>query len=399
MCGILGIVVSKNCNLNLTSTKKVVDTLFKLSETRGKESAGIAIKDSVNNRICLYKAPIPASSIIVQEEYNKLFNYLSTPPYAAIAHSRLVTNGSQFDNLNNQPVVKDGCVVVHNGIITNVDQLWEKYESTSSRKYEVDTEIIATVLRKKLKDGLSISKSIKDVFDEIEGSASVGILLDNYSKLVLATNTGSLYYLISNNCVVFASEHFILDSLVKKIRLFDNKEVMITKLISGKLLMVDIVTLEAIESFFSGPDVSSSINKSQLKDEMIDLSPVMESKEGSVVSIINRDADDRLLQFNFSEISILKRCKRCVLPETFPFIEFDSEGVCNYCKSYVKQKSENTRLDFEKVLSQHRKNNGESDCIVAFSGGRDSSYGLHLVKNVFYRKGRKGKNAKIAKKR
>jgi len=32
----------------------------------------------------------------------------------------------------------------------------------------------------------------------------------------------------------------------------------------------------------------------------------------------------------------LRRCTKCILPETMPFIEFDSEGVCNYCKNYKK---------------------------------------------------------------
>ena len=30
----------------------------------------------------------------------------------------------------------------------------------------------------------------------------------------------------------------------------------------------------------------------------------------------------------------MKRCKKCVLPETFPGIEFDENGECNYCIKY-----------------------------------------------------------------
>ena len=33
----------------------------------------------------------------------------------------------------------------------------------------------------------------------------------------------------------------------------------------------------------------------------------------------------------FSE---MKRCTKCILPETFPGIEFDEEGECNYCRDY-----------------------------------------------------------------
>jgi hypothetical protein len=28
----------------------------------------------------------------------------------------------------------------------------------------------------------------------------------------------------------------------------------------------------------------------------------------------------------------LKRCTKCILPETFPGIEFDENDVCNYCQ-------------------------------------------------------------------
>ena len=33
-----------------------------------------------------------------------------------------------------------------------------------------------------------------------------------------------------------------------------------------------------------------------------------------------------------------------------------------------------------KILEKYRSKNGEPDCIVGLSGGRDSSYGLHLIK-------------------
>ena len=55
-------------------------------------------------------------------------------------HSRLVTNGSQLDDTNNQPIIKDGIVSVHNGIITNVDDLWKENQKLS-RSYDIDTDI------------------------------------------------------------------------------------------------------------------------------------------------------------------------------------------------------------------------------------------------------------------
>ena len=35
------------------------------------------------------------------------------------------------------------------------------------------------------------------------------------------------------------------------------------------------------------------------------------------------------------------------------------------------------------ILDKYRSKNGEPDCVVGLSGGRDSSYGLHLLKTKF----------------
>ena len=78
----------------------------------------------------------------------------------------------------------------------------------------------------------------------------------------------------------------------------------------------------------------------------------------------------------------LKRCTKCILPETMPFIEFDGDGVCNFCRNY-KAKKLFGQDKLEEELNKYRSNDGSADCLVAFSGGRDSSYGLHLMKRKF----------------
>ena len=78
----------------------------------------------------------------------------------------------------------------------------------------------------------------------------------------------------------------------------------------------------------------------------------------------------------------LKRCSRCLLPETMPFISFDEEGVCNYCRDYEQRGSFlKGEKALEEFVSKYRSASGEPDCIVGFSGGRDSSYGLDYFKN------------------
>jgi N-acetyl sugar amidotransferase len=80
----------------------------------------------------------------------------------------------------------------------------------------------------------------------------------------------------------------------------------------------------------------------------------------------------------------LIRCVRCGLPETYETIEFDANGVCNICR---QQEFKASQIDwaargaeFGALIEQYRGKH-DYDCIVPFSGGKDSTFTLyHLVK-------------------
>lgn len=74
----------------------------------------------------------------------------------------------------------------------------------------------------------------------------------------------------------------------------------------------------------------------------------------------------------------LRRCSKCLLPETFPGIEFDEEGVCNYCRNYrpIKVLGEE---ELKRALDKYRGKGDKYDCLVAISGGRDSTYVLQQI--------------------
>ena len=44
-----------------------------------------------------------------------------------MGHARLVTNGTHLKPENNQPVEKKDYSLIHNGIITNVDNLYNEH--------------------------------------------------------------------------------------------------------------------------------------------------------------------------------------------------------------------------------------------------------------------------------
>lgn len=89
------------------------------------------------------------------------------------------------------------------------------------------------------------------------------------------------------------------------------------------------------------------------------------------------------VKWNQVELSI-DRCTRCVLPSNYPGISFDSGGVCSVCAEHIKTydrvdwKAREKRL--ERILNRYRgRSRVKYDCLVPFSGGKDSSYTLYLL--------------------
>jgi len=85
----------------------------------------------------------------------------------------------------------------------------------------------------------------------------------------------------------------------------------------------------------------------------------------------------------------LKICKRCILPETFPGIKFDEQGVCKYClreeasHKKVSEKKEDYKNRLDELIKKVRDKAPSYDAIMAFSGGKDSSYTLKLLKEKY----------------
>lgn len=87
----------------------------------------------------------------------------------------------------------------------------------------------------------------------------------------------------------------------------------------------------------------------------------------------------------------MKICKKCILPENFKEITFNEEGICCYCQTNTTvAKKVNISDEFryekcdeiDKIISEN-KGKGQYDCVVGFSGGKDSTYLLWKLKNEY----------------
>ena len=85
----------------------------------------------------------------------------------------------------------------------------------------------------------------------------------------------------------------------------------------------------------------------------------------------------------------MQRCARCLYDETVPGIQFDEEGVCNYCRIHDQLDLEyptgaEGQRRLEAIAERIRKagRGKQYDVVVGVSGGADSSYMLYLSKQL-----------------
>jgi glucosamine 6-phosphate synthetase-like amidotransferase/phosphosugar isomerase protein len=240
MCGIFGII-NRGSSVN---TSHLFRDLFLLSESRGKEAAGFAIKKPACIRV--FKTPFPASELVKSTTFrNEIINSgkEDSIQFVGIGHSRLVTNGYEQYDINNQPVVKNGMVVIHNGIIVNENELWKKY-GAQNKISELDSELIPTILQDQIDKSADFGKAIGYLFGEISGMTNIALLSENNHNLILATNNGSIYYVnnLKNGFFLFASERYILQQLINKNKL-DIPLDLIQQLSPQKVVCVNLNTL------------------------------------------------------------------------------------------------------------------------------------------------------------
>lgn len=74
----------------------------------------------------------------------------------------------------------------------------------------------------------------------------------------------------------------------------------------------------------------------------------------------------------------LERCTKCTLPITWETINFDDEGICNICHNWdIKDTNvdwNQREQEFRQIIMDIKSRGCDYDCVVPFSGGKDSTY-------------------------
>lgn len=367
MCGIFG-VYNKTEKHKKQTVYNILVALANESETRGKEASGFCF---ANEKVVkIGKTSQAVSWLIKTHHFKDSFQYIFKTQNEFsfyFGHARLVTHGYEHFAKNNQPVQTNNIIIVHNGIVINYKQIWADYLSEIQPQTELDTEIIPHLYKKCCSQTPDIGNAIKNLFQIIKGTVNIALYESDTTKLILASNNGSLYYYDDPNMLVFASEKRILKNALNAGK-FNSTE--------GNIYQID-----TFKEFHTKSNHDWKFF--QPIAETIDIDEIYKKK---FINTSLEHTDNIFLKNEFklhvqevkNHISSLNRCVRCLLPQTFPGISFDCNGVCNICQASTSKNFKGK----EHLANDLIKLSGGKPVLVAFSGGRDSSYTLHYIKKI-----------------
>ncbi len=175
MCGIVGILGRQPV------ADSIVEALRRL-EYRGYDSAGVAtlVNGGIERRRAVGKL-------------KNLADLLVREPLAGtsgIGHTRWATHGGVTET-NAHPHIVGDVVVVHNGIIENFRALKDELVAEGAIfSTQTDTEVVAQLLARALKQGIPPREAVKKVLARLEGAFALAILFKGESDLMIGARNG-----------------------------------------------------------------------------------------------------------------------------------------------------------------------------------------------------------------
>ena len=176
MCGIIGIIGKSDV------ASILIDGLKRL-EYRGYDSAGIATL--VNGGIERRRAEGKITNLEALVDKNSIGGTMG------IGHTRWATHGLPNET-NAHPHANDHCVLVHNGIIENFQELRQELTKKGHQfETETDTEAVVHLVSDFLCKGMSPQEAVAVSLQRLEGAFALAILFSGTDGLMIGARRGS----------------------------------------------------------------------------------------------------------------------------------------------------------------------------------------------------------------
>ncbi len=229
MCGIVGYIGDQD------ATQIILDGLKKL-EYRGYDSAGIAV--------------ISEGKIEIRRDVGKidqLVEVVSNDPIhgkIGIGHTRWATHGKPSARNAHPHIGATGkIVVVHNGIVENFLELKEILKKTGVQFHsDTDTEVIAHLIEKNLKDGSPLVEAVRITLQTIRGAHGIVVLSADEPDQIIAArigNAGGVVIGVGENEMFIASDVPAIMESTHKVIFLESQQMAIVKKDSWHIQTLD----------------------------------------------------------------------------------------------------------------------------------------------------------------
>ncbi len=342
MCGIAGIYFKDPSATYLSDkeTEKVIDWLLCGIEHRGTHATGMAVQYA-DGETTLEKSDMTAGKFIFWRDD------LKSNPRTILLHTRHATKGKPENILNNHPVQYENIMAIHNGHISNDDELFESEKL--ARIAEVDSEIIPALLHK-----YSFNNA-KEALEKMSGGYAIAAIDSiNPGQLLLAKGQSSpLHYIETKGMFVWASEIKVIREAMLYALNFEVKYNDVHELTYGKYMMIDAEgsAIDDFKPYYKSYTPTSSTTKYPSNSRYTD---GWESDRN-----YGRDqCDECFVWFAFKDLTSMKEkgktteyyCHGCLTKL------FDYQGNNEYQRKPVKKLSRKERKRLRKQkMSQFRK--------------------------------------------
>jgi hypothetical protein len=291
-------------------------------ESRGLDATGVATINKKGNDY-VEKADLPA------KEFIQWRRGIDRNPKSILLHTRFSTKGTPLNNDNNHPIKYGNSIVIHNGHISNDDELFES--ENLDRIAHVDSEIIAALFDKYTLEKAHIP------LQKLEGNCAVAVI-DKRSpnSLVLAKGHSSpLSYVVCRNTIIWASSDMAIKEACKKVLDVNLEWSEMKRLSEGQILYVedgkydilDFVPLERKTVYKSNKNTFSFLgyNYSENKE-------IKTSRPATAPITTSFTSRSRPWKLNDSSPEWFINCDECFIPvEQESAIQINTKFYCEKC--------------------------------------------------------------------
>ena len=180
MCGIVGYIGHREAH-------PIIIKGLKRLEYRGYDSAGIALFDGNDLKVCKTKGKVSDLEERIEKE-------ITTDGKLGIGHTRWATHGVPND-VNSHPHYSNSgnLVIIHNGIIENYDSLKkELIKRGYVFKSDTDTEVLVNLIEDvMISEDIKLGKAVQIALNQVIGAYAIAVFDKNKPNEIVVAKLGS----------------------------------------------------------------------------------------------------------------------------------------------------------------------------------------------------------------